>query len=85
MKVRVLGTPGTGFGLSGGRTAYAGEVVEMEDAQARRKIRSGDVVPVEAAPAPLPVAETPSVEQPEPIGPEPEGTEPSRRRRGRGE
>ena len=86
MKVRILGTPGTGFGLAGGRTVYAGEVVEMEDAHARRKIKSGDVVAVEAVPAPPPVAETVPVEEPpENIGPEPEGIEPPRRRRGRGE
>jgi hypothetical protein len=49
------------FCLSAGRDVYDGEVLEVDDLNARRLIGMGFVVAVEAAPAPSP-ASAPEVE-----------------------
>jgi hypothetical protein len=42
VKVRVLGAPGTGFGVGAGKgDVYAGDVVELDEATARVKSQQG--------------------------------------------
>lgn len=47
LKVRVLGAPGTGFSLGQGKDVYAGDVLDLEDRDAKPLIAQGTVELVE--------------------------------------